>query len=341
MRLAGIVLALLLTALPATASAEPRQPELVTVRLGSGDVTDELNQQIEQAPDGTADQPTLLQLPGGSHRVDGTVEVEDQEHMILDGDGAVLATDDPGDKTRQHLAIHESRDVAVRNLTIDGPNDAYTPDRSVVSEFQAGVQVRDSEGVRVHHTTVRDVHGDGFMIAPGKRHEPGTWSRRVRVWKVVVDGAGRQGVFIGGGEDVRVTDSRFGRIGRNAFSMEPAFPGDGYEDVTFRDNQVGLVGSRMAAVAGHEGTTGQDVRIVGNTAVATHMRIVIWGDSRKRDVAIIGNRSLVNSRRTDPGTGVSESWVIRCQDTPGVVVEDNHQPLAAGMTFYSQSGCSR
>lgn len=341
MRPAGILLVLLLTTLPATASAEPRDAELVTVRLGPGDVTDELNRQIEQAPDGTADRPTLLQLPNGRHQVDGTVEVEGKQHVIIDGDGAVLATDDPGDKTRQHLAIHESRDVAVRHLAIEGPNDAYTPDSSVVSEFQAGVQIRDSEGVRVHHTTVRDVHGDGLMIAPGKKHEPGTWSRRVRVWRVVVEGAGRQGVFIGGGEDVRVTDSLFGRIGRNAFSMEPAMPGDGYEDVTFENNRVGRVGSRMAAVAGHEGTTGQDVRIVDNTAVATQMRIVIWGDSRKRDVVIIGNRSLVASRRTDPATGVSESWVVRCQDTPDVVVEGNHQPLSDGMTFYSQSGCSR
>lgn len=339
MRLVGILVALLLMTPPATASAVARDPDPVTVRLGSGDVTEELNRQIEQAPDGTAGQPTLLVLPGGRHRVDGTVEVEGKQHLILDGNEAVLATDDPGDRSRQHLAIHESRDIAVRDLTIDGPNDGYEPDGRLVSEFQAGVQIRDSDGVRVHHTTVRDVYGDGLMIAPDERHAPGTWSSRVRVWKVVVEGAARQGVFVGGGETVRVFDSSFDRIGRNVLSLEPTRPGDGYEDVVFEGNRVGRMGSRMAAVSGHGGTTGEDVRIVDNTAVATQMRIVVWGDSRKRDVAIIGNRSLVESHRADRASGVSESWVVRCQDTPGVVVEGNRQPLAAGMTFYSQSGC--
>ncbi|CAN5191527.1 hypothetical protein BH20ACT9_BH20ACT9_13510 [soil metagenome] len=316
----------------------------VQVPAMAGDATDEINAVIAAAPVGTMHRPTVVRFArNGRYRVDGTIRVDGKRHLLVDGNGSTFFTyDRVTARSRKHWYVVRGRDVRITRVIVRGPyaNAGVHGDLHEAREHQAGFHVRDVDRFRLRHVAVSHVYGDGVFLGGAQPHaSPADWVSNARISHFDFRHIGRQGVAIVGARNVLVARGFVSDTNRNAFSLEPSGPGDGYKNITIRNNTVGTVGGKMAAIAGHRGTVGSYARLVDNTATATPIHTAIWGKGDQHHIWVTGNTSLVRSRLVGPGGRERPPWIIYCEQTPHVYVWGNHQPLGEGMRMYATDGC--
>ncbi|MDP8978529.1 MAG: hypothetical protein M3N17_08130 [Actinomycetota bacterium] len=317
----------------------------INVPATAGDATDGINEVIAAAPDGTMHRPTVVRFArNGRYRVDGTIRVEGKRHLLVDGNGSTFFTyDRVTARSRKHWYVIRSRDVRIRGMTVRGPyaNAGARGKLHPSRVHQAGFHVRDVERLRLRDVAVSHVYGDGvFLGAAQPNASPANWVRNARITDFDLRHIGRQGVAIVSARNVLVARGFVSDTNRNAFSLEPVRPGHGYKNIVIRNNTVGSVGGKMAAIAGHRGTVGSYARFIDNTATATPIHIAIWGLADQHHIWVLRNTSLVRSRLVGPGGRERPPWIIYCKDTPHVYVRANHQPLGEGMRMYATDGCA-
>lgn len=115
---------------------------------GEGDLTKLLQDQIDEIPDGTANQPTVIRFPKGRFWTEGNlswnprgkngiINLVNRHHLIIEGfskeEPTIFYTKAPatqyggnvdkGDYShRRHFRIHRSTNITVKNIRIEGSN---------------------------------------------------------------------------------------------------------------------------------------------------------------------------------------------------------------------------
>ena len=131
------------------------------------------------------------------------------------------------------------------------------------------------------------------------------------------------------GRNVLVETSSFGRIGLNAFGIEPNGAGSGAQNVTITRNQVGTAGFSVLAALSDSPIEG--VTFSQNTIVGKAMVIAALPPAGRRyaDFEIVGNVS--NTGHNAPG-----SVAMQFVRVDGLTVTGNTAPLSgANMALVS------
>lgn len=327
-------LALLVTVLVAAAATGPAAPPAhadgPTVAVpaaidstGGRDVTAALNTFFATIPAGA----TVRFAAGGRYRVDGTVEVRGARDVVIDGNGATLdaPTDGRGTgvdgrpigdrrlRARSQLVVRDGVGVTVRNLKIEGPNDAGTYRPAL--EAQAGLLVRRSRDVTVTGVEIRSTFGDGVYVA-GQ-------SSRITIRECELDHNGRQGVAIVAAEHVTVERCTIAHTGRSAIDLEP---GRGLvSDVRIVDNRVVDVTNAfvaaIGALAGVQHVTVERNRVSGGRGLTIVAGVPV---AVRSDFRVVDNVAEGTSHGLD---GVLMSFTRY----DGVEVRGNRQSVASGV----------
>ncbi len=291
---------------------------------GERDVTGELNQFFA----GVAPGSTIRFPNRGRFRVENVVLIDAQSNLTIEGNDSIFMAMTDGSsqpvpfrnfrnrwpRMREHVEIRRSRQIAIRDLAIVGPNSSgrYEPDL----EAQAGFVVSASAGVTLDGVTVRGTFGDGVYIV-GQ-------SSDVTITGCTLDRNGRQGVAVVAGRNITVTNCAISDTGRSAIDLEPAR--GQVQNVHITDNRVTNPTNFLLAAVG-AGVGVQDVwlernRVDGGKGVSVY---VGTARSRRTGMHILDN----------VGTGVSsgyEGTLLRFERFDGIEVRGNRQRVAAGVT---------
>jgi pectate lyase-like protein len=185
------------------------------------DVTDVIQAQIDAAPDGST-----IVFPPGRYRCEGSLIVQDRTGLTFVGPATFYATrngelDFQGMSQRRHWWLIRSRDIRLENLRVVSTN--TTPDQlegfgayRAEYEFEHGFAIHESENVTVAGCSTFGTWGDGLYIG---NQGP---SRHIRVWNLVVEYNGRQGVALSHAEDVVLNNIEIKNTRRAGFDLEPA-----------------------------------------------------------------------------------------------------------------------
>lgn len=291
---------------------------------GDRDVTGELNQFFA----GVAPGSTIRFPNRGRFRIESIVVIDAQSNLTIEGnDSTFMAMTDGSSqpvpfrnfrnhwpRMREHVEIRRSRQIAIRDLTIVGPNASgrYEP----ALEAQAGFVVSSSISVTLDRVTVRGTFGDGVYIV-GQ-------SSDVTITDCRLDRNGRQGVAVVAGRNITVSNCAISDTGRSAIDLEPA---RGHvQNVHITDNRVTNPTNFLLAAVG-AGVGVQDVwlernRVEGGKGVSVY---VGTERSRRTSMHILDN----------VGTGVSsgyEGTLLRFERFDGIEVRGNRQRVADGVT---------
>jgi hypothetical protein len=319
--IASLVLGfLLLPAMPAGAATWSGHLANIPTGLdatGTTDVTAQLRAFIDNVPDGS----TISFPAGARYRIDGSLIIEDRNHLIFEGNGAEFVAVSDADRNRRHWWIRDSDDITIRDLAVRGANPnagtgdaAYRSDR----EAQHGFDFAGVKGALLERVTVTDVYGDFVYIGSGARG----LSSDITVRDSDFERNGRQGISITGGEDVRIEHNTISQVRRSTFDIEPNGATWGARRVTITDNAIGP--GRLNFIAGHGyAAPVEDIMVSGNRLRGKTMNMSLKAptSSRRTNFSLIGNVS-------DTAFG-SSSAAITIVGFDGVTIRDNVLPLAA------------
>lgn len=169
---------------------------VIEARTDGVDQTPTIQAQIDAAPDGTAEDPTVVCLPVGRadarYRVDGTLEVtgrswleirgpspEDQATIYSDLDGITAGhVGHTGQSARRHWRLTDSSNITLRNLRVEGPFHPGNPHYDGITrrhnnfgdpgyayfdrrfEAEHAFDLRGSHHISIFDTSSKDVGGD-------------------------------------------------------------------------------------------------------------------------------------------------------------------------------------
>ena len=307
-----MILRCALAALVMATAPAPRVPEAPrdTVRApstidasGATDVTGALNLFFASVPDGM-----VIQLrPGGSYRVDGTLQLADRHNIVLDGKGARIFASTEGARDRSHLWINKGSDIVIRNLVIKGahPNGGLAPEAWRTDKaFQHGILVQGASNVELDRVHITDVFGDLVSIAWAR---DGTWCDGIWVHDSYLARNGRQGIAVTAGRDVLIEHNTITTTRRATIDLEPDLPKYGAENIHIVDNNIGPGLLRFVAAHGNGP--------INNVVIARNVL-------HFRDLAV-DVEAPVGTRRSNfyvlDNTSDKQAGALRC-DSPGSTV---------------------
>jgi hypothetical protein len=192
----------------------------------------------------------------GTSTVKGCIELIDRHHLILEGpskeDPAAFYTSHPswpypGEiqanqfSNRKQFLIRNSTHIEIRNIRVFGSNYTFADQladgnpwfwgggadlggtsatRAYYApwEFEHALDFRDSSSLHVHDCVFEDLWGDGVYFG----NDPGCSD--VLVENVVIDGTGRQGIAISGGQNLLIDGVAIGtsvKSRRAGIDLEP------------------------------------------------------------------------------------------------------------------------
>lgn len=256
---------------------------------GSIDVTLALHDFVKSVPDGS----TIRFAPGGSYRIEGTVEVWRRNSLTFDGRGATLFAATPGDPTaghhrhrplanRSHLKFIGGTDIDVRDLRITGAN--TTPGSfSPAYNSQHGILLAGVKGAVVQGCTITNVYGDSVYLGnerPGRINSP---CDDIHIVGNTATGSGRQGMTVCYATNVWFDGNVIDNCGFAAFDFEPNSHQTPCSDIHVLNNTIGthravFLAARGAAPVSNVVVSGNrsDVAALGIQAGHRHMRQGGW-----------------------------------------------------------------
>ncbi|HEX9121824.1 MAG TPA: right-handed parallel beta-helix repeat-containing protein, partial [Actinomycetota bacterium] len=226
-----------------------------------------------------------------------------------------------------NLLIKDSTGITIHDLSVVGANaqaglsdQAWRP----AFAFQHGFSIRDSSRVTLDRVGASDVFGDFVYIRGGSQI-------------VVRDSRfarnGRQGIAVADGHDVTIEDNVLSDVRQASFDLEPISPEWVVDGITIRGNTVGPY--RLTFLSSKTGGTVRNVLIEGNTVDGTLRTIVsaeryAIADNRWSNWIFRDNRAS----RIWRGSGSPLSFTR----IDGLVIEGNVQPMS-GQPFVHLSDC--
>lgn len=214
--------------------ALPRAVDLSTIAADcSVDVTDELNEVIAAAPEGS----NLELRPGGCYRVDDTLFFNDRQGLTVSGNGASFdGSYVDGERERRHIRIRGGGALVFEDLAVLGSRCTAPPCEGpglLERERQHGFAVENVQGITIQRVTIMNVWGDFVYI--GQKGD-GDRSSDVAILNNLFRNSGRQGIAPSGVSGLEVRSNVIFDAGRTVFDFEAE--GDGAEDVLLVDNDV-------------------------------------------------------------------------------------------------------
>ncbi len=306
---------------------------------GASDVAPALQRFVDGVPDGA-----VIEFPtGATYRLEDGLQLWRRKDLVFDGNGATLLArgkpDDPGDSAFA-LMVGDER-IVIRNFAIEGDNpDAGTKDAfHGRDEHLAAFYIGGATDILIEDVMIRDLWGDCAHIGSNTTD---AWSSRVAFQDSTCVRTGRHGVSVIAAEDVSIQRSRFDDIGFMIVDIEPDGASQGATSVTLRDSSIGRYGLTdqfvswvLAAYGGVEGSTVDDVSVIGNVIegnphsgidnVALGLNVVADGDVGPRSNFTIRDNTSSMVLDSPPNDAP-----IYFDKTDGVVVIGNVQPMAAG-----------
>ncbi len=294
---------------------------------GGSDVTAALQAIIDEAPDGSI----LRMTPGGRYRVDGTLAVLERHNLEWDGAGATIEATLVVDTPREHVLLKGSTSIRIHDVTIRGAN----PEPGVLDErhqFEHGIKIEGGADIEISSVTVDSPRGDCIYVALGN----GLWAERIRIQDSACEGAGRNGIGIVAGRDVRIEGNTFRNIGLHVVDIEPNQPANASDPVqgaervsVVRNRALGPVGGYFFAANGW-GAVG-DLAVTDNVLEGVALRVTV----QPRDGSgYIRERILVRGNRSDTAFETDGGAAMRFTRNVNLSVADNVGPLAGpGASF--------
>jgi hypothetical protein len=292
----------------------------------SVDVTGQLNDFIEAAPDGS----TISFASDACHRIDETVKVVDKQGLTFEGNGATFKAMTEGEGNRTHWEFESGGGFTIRNLTVVGANpsggsDGYNADFA----FQHGFNFGGVDGVDISGVAITDVYGD-FLRMGKNRGEDNRETSNVTITDSRFERSGRQGVSFAAATDVVIERNTFDGVARSVFDIEPNGTDGGAQRVRIADNDLTAWGNLVLPVGGKGEVA--DIELIGNRLHGKQLDVLVkdprgskkgdGGGTRRRNISIVGNVSDAPAGQT----------VVNLTMVDGVTVSDNVQPFDPGRT---------
>lgn len=263
---------------------------------------------FQRAIDALTDAGGTVEVPAGRYLIDAerSVRLRSRMHLQLADDAVLVAK--PNDVERAYvLYVHRAEDVEISGGRIAGERHAH---RGTTGEWGMGIQILGGSRVTVRDMRIADCWGDGIYTGAAGPPARKAYGQDIVVARVACIGNRRQGLSIGGCNDVQVVDSEFsdthGTSPQCGIDIEPG-KGEWARRVQIRSCRL----RRNAAYGINVFERAHDVAIEDCTIEDNRScGVVTVGAS---DVKIIGN-----TIRNNGSTGV----FIK-QGSTGVVVRDN------------------
>lgn len=289
---------------------------------GSEDVSAALNSFIRSVPNGSS----IAFPPRAVYRIDSAIRVGARSNLIFDGNGATLRM---GSANWNYPGIlfdlWDSRDIAVRSFKLIGSSPTPGVLRDM-NEWASGVNISAGSRTELENLTIDRVYGDGLALDD--------WTDGVWFHHSHVVTAGRGGVSILAARNVIVENSTFDKVGLHPFNIEPWRASGGAINVRFAGNVVGDYGSPAPSAGqwayffcaeGAEGSTVENVTVTWNTVIERSIQSDVTRLTRRKDITVTNNRSLVAA-----GPAYGAPGVLWFAHVDGLTVYGNVQPLSWG-----------
>jgi IPT/TIG domain-containing protein len=301
---------------PAFAGAETTFTAPPMARDCSADVTQAITSWIASVPDNS-----VLDFDSGAcYRIEGTIEVTNRNGLVFDGNGSTFrATTTNAPSYRAQWRLTRGSGLVLRDMILRGADPTPgTLDDAL--QHQHGVDLRGTAGVELDRVRISDTYGDCVYVGQ-PWNTVNTWTSNVHMHDSSCTGAGRNGVAVVAGRDVRIETSSFARVGLNTFGLEPNGAGFGARNVTITRNQVGAVAYSVLAALSDSPI--ENVTFSQNTLVGKAMVIAALPPSGRRyvDFEIVGNVS-------DTGHNAPGSTAMQFVRIDGLTVTGNTAPLS-------------
>ncbi len=248
----------------------------------SPDTTAQLQAWIASVPDNS----TLQLSPGACYRVEGVLELNGRNGLVVDGQGATIRsfTDGTGFvsnlSTRHHIFLYGGSNLTFTGVNIVGDNTPGT--YSARYAGQAGWWVWGTQGLTLTGDTVTDVRGDFVTLGPDT-YRTWQWATNVSITSDQFNGSGRQGIAVTGAAGVTISDNSITNAALSAFDIEPdsgtghlngGVPTYGGADtVTIANNIVGHAGTTFLSNYGAPAHI-SNINVLNNTL--SGFPLVVW-----------------------------------------------------------------
>jgi hypothetical protein len=284
---------------------------------GSTDVTSTLLEFISTVPDGSIVRFT----PAGKYRIDGTIELDGRNDLVIDGNGATFFTNVAGASDRSHWRFFNGSNLTIENMIIRGASTVGGTSGAFVAsmQWQHGVDIRGVNGFQAHGITVSDIFGDCFYMGIGSG---GTWAANVHIYGNTCLRNGRQGVAVSSGRDVEVDHNTFGSIALMTIDLEPNGTTGGASNVYVHDNTIGT-GPRQQALGMIANGPITGITFTANTLVSKSLTVYAPANvaARIQNVTITNNTS-------DTGVYASNGAAMELSNVDGLTITGNYDPLS-------------
>ena len=260
------------TAVTEISSSEEHLPKVYEIKLdpsSTEDLTRQLQEQLDAIPDGTEDSPNTVRFPKGRFWTEGDLQrnprgkagiinLLDRHHLIIEGyskdEPTTFFTKAPaipygGNVSkrdyshRRHFRIHQSSNIEVRNIRIEGSNTTegkligtkpeHTPDfwkggaddgastgfpayRSYW-EFEHGFDIINSKNITIEDSSVFGVWGDGIYIGQSTTNP----SEDIVLRNLHLKFTGRQGIAVSDARKILIDSVWIEKGRRSGIDLEP------------------------------------------------------------------------------------------------------------------------
>lgn len=301
-----------------------------------GDQTAALQATINTAPDGTEASPTVIDLGGLTHRVDGELNVYQRNHLLI-RNGKIDGRLHAGAMDNRHIRIQLSHHITFENIEVEGahasagapgflnwvgPNGEDWHGHHGFAE--AGSTFIHYENCKAHH-----VYGDGFYTGWHDAGPTNVPSEDITHTNCEAYKTGRQGVSVTATRRWSWTDGKVYEARAWLFDIEPGQADVPCEDVTVDGADcTGAHRLGVAAVSG-PGSVGMFKRISLFNVTTDSQAVAAWpvvyalspaGHPPRDGLTVTGNMFIHNHPR--PAIEVT-GWVnvVKSPNTiNGVVV---------------------
>jgi hypothetical protein len=269
----------------------------------SSDVTSPLSKWIASVPDNS----TLMLGHGACYRVEGSLTIANRRSMRFDGNGATLKATTRGTRTRVHVAIDNSENIVVRDLTVKGANPQAGAKRAAYQEeleAQHGFNLGGVRHVLLDNVQASDVYGDFVYISSsGQGKSRGQPSEHVAVVRSRFSRSGRQGISITNARDITIVGNDITDVARSMFDLEPNTESNAVRDIRIESNTTGAAVNFWIASKGAGRQIGDIVARNNIMRAATGGLVFVFGGQggARGPFTFDGNRLRVTGAVTDEG----------------------------------------
>ncbi len=343
---------------------------------GEGDLTRMIQDQIDDIPDGSEEQPNIIEFPKGRFWTEGNLDWNprgklgiinfiNRHHLIVRGfskeEPTTFFTKAPatpfggniskGDYShRRHFRIHQSSNIQVENIRIEGSNTIegrklgsapeFTPDfweggkdkgsfkgfpgyRSYW-EFEHGFDIINSKNISLENCSVYGVWGDGVYIGQSVT-DP---SENIELKNLHLKFVGRQGIAVSDARKILIDSVWIDKGRRSGIDLEPFHDAGFANEVEVRHSVIDVQLTPFAA--GGKGDV-SDINIHNNKYTGSGNSLYCR-TSNEENPTIRKNWKFIDNERTN--TYGSSAPVIKFGWTENILIQGNIDRISHGKGLY-------